>query len=144
MAMCVVVSATAARAEIRDLPVPLSTIYPNVVITEELLKLRKFRTTATSLAGIATDSSQLIGKTSSQRLVAGRPIPLRALREPVTVRRGSRVAVTFVGSGVEISASMIALKDGATGDAIDVRNPETGATVLAIIQADGTLTVATR
>lgn len=134
-------TAAGAVAEIRELPVPAATIYPKTIITAEHLVARSFRTTRLSIRGIAIDENELIGRQARRRLVAGRPISLSAVDIATAVTRGARVSLTFAVEGMSITASMIALQDGRAGDLIDVRNPASGATIRAIVNADGTLQV---
>ena len=130
-----------AAAEIRDLPVPAATILPNTVITNTQIKARSFKVTSTSVAGFATDASEIVGKQARRRLFAGRPVPLSSLALPFAVRRGAVVAAVFQEDGFSISASLVALQDGAEGDVIEARNATSGTIVLAKVKPDGTLEV---
>ena len=130
-----------AVAEIRDLPVPSVTIYPNDIISGSLLIERRFRVTSTSVVGFATNRASIIGMQSRRRLSAGKPIPLAALGIPVAVRRGATVSASYSELGFSISASLIALQDGAAGDVIDARNTSSGVLVRALVRPDGTLQV---
>lgn len=130
-----------AAAEIRDLPVPAATILPNTVITGKQIRARSFKVTATSIAGFATEASEIVGKQSRRRLFAGKPVPLSALAMPFTVRRGAVVAAVFQDNGFSIATSLVALQDGAEGDVIEARNAATGIIVLAKVKPDGTLEV---
>ena len=130
-----------AAAEIRDLPVPAAMIFPNTVITRTHVKPRRFKVTPTSTVGFATDVSQIVGKQTRRRLVAGKPIPLSSLSLPYAVRRGAVVAVLYQENGFSITASLVALADGAEGDVIEARNTVTGSVVTAKVRSDGTLAV---
>ena len=133
--------AVSATAEIRGLPVPTKTIPLNAIITGEQVTDRRFKVTATSINGFATERSELIGKQARRRLLAGKPVPLAALAEPVAVRRGAAVTATYQEDGFSISTSLIALQDGAAGETIEARNVATGSTVRATVRTDGTLAV---
>ena len=130
-----------ATAEIRGLPVPAKTIPRNAIIASDQVTDRRFKVTATSIGGFATERSELIGKQARRRLPAGKPVPLAALAEPVAVRRGAAVSATYREDGFSISTSLIALRDGAAGETIDARNAATGNIVRATVRADGTLAV---
>ena len=130
-----------SHAEIKDLPVPVVTIYPNDTITGELLTGRKFKVTQKSIAGIATRSVELIGMQARRRLPAGWPVALTAVRPPIVVKRGAPVSSVYSEAGLLITGVLVALKDGSVGDMIDARNPSTGIVVHASVQADGTLLV---
>ena len=131
-----------ALADVRELPVPTATIYPNDIITGSLLAERWFRVTSTSVAGFATDRTGLIGKQARRRLVAGKPVPLSALGTPVAVRRGAIVSAGYSEPGFSISVSLVAMQDGTAGDVITAKNAATGALVRAVVQSDGSLLVA--
>ena len=130
-----------AAADIRDLPVPSVTIYPNDIISGSLLVDRRFHVTATSVVGFATSWAGIVGMQSRRRLSAGKPIPLAALSIPVAVRRGAMVSARYSELGFSISASLIALQDGAAGDVIDAKNTASGVLVRALVRPDGTLHV---
>lgn len=133
-----------AAAEVRNLPVPAATISPNDVITGGQITGRRFKVTATSVNGFATERSELIGKQARRRLPAGKPIPLSALAEPVAVRRGAAVTATYQEQGLSISTALVALRDGTAGETIDARNVAAGSTIRATVQADGSLAVSSR
>ncbi len=92
--------------------------------------------------GFATSRDQLEGKQATRRLVAGKPIALNALQMPMAVQRGAGVPASYTGNGISISTILVALQDGAAGDVITARNPQTGVVVRASVTADGSLTVA--
>ena len=137
----VVFAAPPAAADIRDLPVPAVTIYPNDIITTGSITQRRFRVTSTSIIGFATDSASIIGTQARRRLVAGRPIPLAAFGVPIAIRRGDNVSANYMEEGFSITASLMAMQDGMAGDVIEARNNGTGVLVRATVQADGTLRV---
>ena len=136
------IAAPAEAADIRDLPVPAVTIYPNDIITTGSITQRRFRVTSTSIIGFATDSASIIGTQARRRLVAGRPIPLAAFGVPIAVRRGANVLANYMEEGFSITAALTALQDGMAGDVIEARNNGTGVVVRATVQVDGTLRVA--
>ena len=140
-ASLMVFAAPSTAADIRDLPVPAITIYPNDIITTGSLTQRRFRVTSTSIIGFATDSASIIGTQARRRLVAGKPIPLAAFGVPIAIRRGANVPASYMEEGFSITASLVALQDGMAGDVIEARNNGTGVLVRATVQADGSLQV---
>ncbi len=141
MALALTVLPYPAAAELRGLPVPAATIHANDTITMSMVTDRQFRVTPTSLAGYATSRGQMIGMQARRRLIAGRPVPLAALKIPTAVKRGASVSATYTDEGVSIATFLIALQDGAAGDVITARNPATGAVIRASVNADGSLNV---
>lgn len=142
LALCLALAPVSVAAEIRNLPVPATTILANETITAGMVVQRQFRVTATSTMGIATSRDQLTGKQARRRLVAGKPIPMSALQMPLAVKRGAGAPAVYATGGITISAYLVALQDGAAGDVITARNPETGIAVRVSVQPDGSLRVA--
>ncbi len=143
IAAAVLAAASSAAAGIRELPVPAVTIYQNSIIPESAVSERQFHTSPASLAGIALSRDQIVGKQARRRLVAGKPIPLSALGEPIAVRRGQVITAVYTEDGIAISASAVALQDGAEGEVITARNSASGAIVEGVVKKDGSLQVGT-
>lgn len=130
-----------AGTGIRLLPVPAVTIPAGQVMSSSDLTQRKFQTTPRSLSGVATEVTEITGKETRRRLLAGRPIPLSALATPLAVKRGSKVTASYVEAGLSISTQLLALEDGGVGDIISLRNTSTGMVVNAEILSDGGIAV---
>lgn len=130
-----------AMAAVRDLPVPTVTILPGQLIVPDQLTARAFQTSPRSLAGIATEAEQIVGREARRRLTAGRPVPLGSLGTPLAIRRGAPATAVYQEDGFSISTAAIALEDGAVGDVIDARATETGTVIKVEVQADGQLAV---
>lgn len=128
-------------AAIRSLPVPAATIYPGQAIEAAHLTSRKFQTTPQSLSGIATDEEQIVGKETRRRLIAGRPISLASLTEPVAIRRGAPGVAFYREDGFSISTPVIALQDGSSGEIIDARATSNGAVIKVEVRPNGDLVV---
>ncbi len=139
--MVLVGVASAMASEVRDLPVPVATIYPDSVIASRDLRLRTFKTSPGSLTGIAVSLTEIAGKQARRRLVAGKPIPVAALAEPQVVRKGEQVSAVFTEEGLSIIATVSALENGSAGDTIRARNAATGVIVSGVVQLDGTVRV---
>ncbi|MCA3554237.1 flagellar basal body P-ring formation chaperone FlgA [Aestuariivirga sp.] len=144
LAICAVAGSACAAGDgttVRALPVPRETMFPGDVITADRLTDRQFQTTEQSVRGIATSSSEVIGKETRRRLVAGMPIALGGLGTPLAIRRGAAAVAVYRDEGFSISTSVIALSDGAEGDVIDARALETGAVIKVQVLPDGALAV---
>ena len=61
------------------------------------------------------------------------------LREPHVVKRGDSLTMIFSNAGLSIVGTVVALQPGATGKTIRVRNPDTGAVITGVVEADGTI-----
>lgn len=130
----------AAYAELGYAIVPNATIYSGDIITSG--SVSSVEVTNPNLAGgYASDMKQVVGKVSKRTLVAGRTIPLMALRDPYTVRRGEPVRLTYTVGRMQISARGEPLNDAMAGEAIRVRNSDTGVTVDGTVMKDGSIEV---
>jgi flagella basal body P-ring formation protein FlgA len=74
-------------------------------------------------------------------LPAGSAIPVNALREPYVFKEGERVELSFTSGDLAIRGFGIALQPGVVGQAVKLRNPETGIVVTGVVQADGSVSV---
>jgi flagella basal body P-ring formation protein FlgA len=75
-------------------------------------------------------------------LVAGKPIPLSYVRDPDVVQKGKTVRIVFSAGGLEISTIAIPLQAGGIGDELSLRNPESGAIIKGVVNADGSIRIA--
>ena len=130
-----------AMAEGVELPVPSITIYPGDVIGDTALIDRTFQFKPGEQIPVYKQRDGLVGKVARRTLVAGRPIPLSAVREIDLVAQGKPVTVVFQAGGLTISGQAIALTGGHVGDLLSLRNIDSGQVIKGIVQADGTVRV---
>ena len=143
--VCLALSGGAARAGGGGvLPVPAVTVYPEEIIRPAMLDKRRFPARFLARRGYVRDASRIIGKMARRTLVRGRAIPLNAVREPYAVRSGKAVRVIYENGGLVISALATALSSVSAGEAVAVRNVDTGRTIHGVAQADGTVRVFAR
>jgi flagella basal body P-ring formation protein FlgA len=131
-----------ARADSQSvtLPVPMATIYPGDPIAEEVLGEHSFRQSQVG-KGFVDSRSMLIGKVARRTLLPNQPIPLNAIANVDIVTRGTPVQLVFRQAGLVITAYASPLQDGSEGDLVRVRNADSGAIVVGVVQADGTVRV---
>jgi flagellar basal body P-ring formation protein FlgA len=91
------------------------------------------------LGNIATDIESVVGKTARRTLIANQPIPRNALREPFLVLQGKTVPLVFQSGTITITGIAQAMESGSAGELVSARNPDSGAVVHGIVQADGSL-----
>jgi len=132
------VSAAAA-----NLPVPTITLYPGDTITPELIIYRPFTGSEQSFAPFARYANQLAQKSARRTLVAGRPIPLVAVKNPDAVHQGVAATAVYEANGLKIITMLLPLRNAAVGETIEARNIETGTVVRAVVKADGSLRLGT-
>jgi flagella basal body P-ring formation protein FlgA len=122
------------------LPVPTVTIYPGDTIADEQLADQMFPQ-ARFATGYLDARRLLVGKVARRTLLPGRPVARNAVTEADLVARGAPVRLVFQAAGLEIVAFATPLQDGGAGDAIRVRNLDSGAIVTGVVQEDGTVRV---
>ena len=91
-------------------------------------------------AGVATDASQVIGKTLASPLAAGQAIRADLLRTPNAVLSGQSVKVISEGAGFRVAADGKAVNNAAAGQVAQVRM-NSGQTISGIARADGNVEV---
>lgn len=134
---------SAVGAQLVTLPVPTATIYPGSLIEADQLTERTFVQSQIG-NGYVDATSALIGKMAKRTLLSDHPIPANAIDEVDLVTRGTSVQLVFQQAGLLITAYAAPLEDGSVGDVIRVRNTDSGAVVMGVVQADGTVRVGPR
>lgn len=123
--------------------VPNEVIYPGQDV--DLALLREVEVTNPNIRPDYVSSLEdLKGTVARRTLLPGHVIPVSAVREAYAVERGSDVTLVFSAGGLTITAPGRPLESAAVGDAIDVRNTETGVTVSGLVMADGSVRVVTQ
>ena len=123
-------------------PVPAVTIYPGDTIRDSYLVDRDFAGNPLAPRGGVIDSRvALVGKLARRTLLPGVPIPLNAITEPNAIANGTRVRVVFHQDGLMIETYAVALQAGTVGEAISIRNPDSGMTISGVVQVDGSVRV---
>jgi flagella basal body P-ring formation protein FlgA len=133
----------AFAAQLVSLPVPIATIYPGSIIEAGQLTERTYIRSQIG-SGYIDDPGALVGKVARRTLLPEHPIPAIAIDEVDLVTRGSSVQLVFQQAGLLITAYAAPLEDGSVGDVIRVRNIDSGAVVMGVVQRDGTVRVGAR
>jgi len=137
LALCAPGPAQAAPESIM-LPVPAVTLYPGDVISDAHLVDRAFR----SAARVSIDNRlAIVGKVARRTLLPGQPIPLNAVDDPKVVRRGVPTQVVFREADLVITGIVEPMQSASVNEMVKARNPDTGLTVVGVVQADGTIRV---
>lgn len=130
-----------AHASELSLPVPKVTIYPGEVIADHALTLLLLPAPVDAAVTYHVTRQGLVGRVPKRTLLPGRPVPLNATREPDLVIQGRTYPLLFEADGLRIATIGVPLQSGGLGDAISVRNAESGAVVRGIVRADRSLLV---
>ena len=136
---CAVVLTSPARGEVIKLITPKAVVYPGDLVSESMVVKLRFRVRPRSGGTFVREFDQIVNMVARRTLVPGRPIHLSSLREPHVVKRGDSLTMIFSNAGLSIVGTVVALQPGATGKTIRVRNPDTGAVITGVVQADGTI-----
>lgn len=120
--------------------VPVRTIFPGEAITSAQVEAVEV-TNPNLTGGYARSVQEIEGMISRQTLLAGRTIPVAALRQPWAVTRGSSVRLMFTIGNMTISAAGTPMQDAAVGDLIRVRNIDSGVIVSGTVMNDGSVQV---
>jgi flagella basal body P-ring formation protein FlgA len=129
----------AASADSEHLPVPAVTIYPGDVISQGMLTLGDFASgTADQLAAVGS-AGELIGKVARRTLLPGRLIARNSVSEPMLVQKGAIVAAVYRQGDLVITTSVLALQSGSLGEVIQVRNIDSGKTIVGAVLPDGSI-----
>lgn len=104
-----------------DMPVLRRHMMPGNVIAEKDIEWRRVSARRVTIVAV-TRLEDLVGYLPRRPLAAGQPIRLTDLKPDIVVRRRDLVTVQFRTSGMSLSTRGEALRDGARGDIIQVRN----------------------
>ena len=97
--------------------------------------------TASLLAEVARDPSQVAGQASRRVLQPGEPIVLSDLQHAVVVPKGALVTMALDSPGISLTARGIAEESGGMGEQVRVVNPASKAVVLAEVTGPGRVRV---
>lgn len=99
------------------------------------------RQTAGAAQALLVDPAQAIGRVARRHLQAGSVLSHADLQAQPLVHRGQTVDLLTRRGNVEVRVSARALRDGALGQQVAVRNLSTGKNVQGTVQADGSVMV---
>ncbi|MBI2720112.1 MAG: flagellar basal body P-ring formation protein FlgA [Rhizobiales bacterium] len=139
-----IVAASPAFADTRLLPVPLVTLYPGDALGNTQIAEKSFTADPSAWANYVLDRGGLAGKVARRTLVAGQPIAISSLKERDAVERGRPIAAIYRSAGFTVSTILMPLQSGRPGEVIQARNTDSGVTIYARVQADGSLLVEER
>lgn len=84
-------------------------------------------------SGVILSANDLVGMEARRALAAGSPIRVHDVDAPMLVEKGKLVTIAFEAAGLRLTHSGVALRDGADGDVIDVRNVKSERVVKAVV-----------
>src|SRR5690606_10276953 len=84
-----------------------------------------------------------VGLVARRTLPAGKAIPNNAVAEPDLVTRGSMTRAYYDDGMLSMEAMVLPLQNGALGDQVQARNPDSGKVIVGTVMADGSLRIGT-
>jgi flagella basal body P-ring formation protein FlgA len=133
---------SAAADAVTKLFVPRVPLYPGDVISIDVLVQREFAvTTTTADLSFGSTLDDLVGKVARRTLLPFRPVPASAIKEKDIVKQGRTYKLYYSSSVLTVTGVGVPLQSAAVGEEVNVRNSESGTTIKAMVQADGTLAV---
>ena len=136
--MAIPIRALAADIE---LPVPSVVIYPGQAILDRGVASAKFRIPGAKLAAYVVEEGMLADKLARRTLLPNQPILLSDLKSPDLVKAGVPTTIVYRSGGVVISGLGLPLASAGEGEAIRVRNADSGITISGVVVADGSIEV---
>lgn len=112
----------------------------NAILSSEDVSVRSMDI-STITRGYYTDPKEVAGMAVKKSLRFGEVVTPLHLQLPTVVKRGSQVKIFSKGTGVIVTAEGLALKDGAKGDWIQVRNISSSRVIEGLVLADGSIEV---
>lgn len=88
-----------------------------------------------------SNTGQLGGMALARSVNSGVILTLNTVKPRLMVQQGQEVMILASTRGIQVRMSGIALKNGASGDLIPIRNIKSGRTIQAIVLSDSTVTV---
>ena len=76
-----------------------------------------------------------------QTLLPGHPITTGSIREPYVVTQGEAALVMYESGALRITINGVALQSGGVGQAVSVRNVDSGRIIKGTVRADGVVYV---
>ena len=136
--MAIPVRAFAADIE---LPVPSVVVYPGQAILDRGVATAKFRIPGAKLAAYVVEEDMLTDKLARRTLLPNQPILLSDLKSPDLVRAGVPTPIVYRSRGIVISGLGLPLASAGQGEAVRVRNADSGITISGVVAADGSIEV---
>ena len=144
----IVAAALGARARAADsaaggdiLSVPVITIYPGDIISDEMLADQSFPAGTNASSAILAQRQALVGKVARRTLLPGKPIAANAVAEPDLIKRGTVTRAYLNEGGLSITTLVLPLQSGALGAVIQCRNVDSGRVIMGTVQADGSVRI---
>lgn len=126
--------------ELMTLPVLKRQLKNGEVIGENDIDWLDFPVSSAS-GMLVIDAAALIGQSPARSISPGRPIRSNEVNAQALIRKNALVEMRYENASISITASGIAMDNGAKGDAIRVRNASSRQLVHAVVEDERTVRV---
>jgi len=134
----------AARAADLNLPVPTAVVYPGQSVLDRGVMAMRFNVPGDRLSAYVVEDGMLEGRIARRTLLPNQPILLSDLKSPDAVSAGVPTTLVYRESGLLITGMGTPLQSAAPGEAVRVRNVDSGVTISGVAQDDGSIEVSSR
>lgn len=121
----------------RELVVADTDIRAGELVTSENVQLERVHEFPLE-NNFARSLEDVLGFKSRIMIRKGCPLSLAQLDRPWTIFKGDKVLVRVIAGLTHLTLEAIAISSGHSGDEVTLRNPETGRTFRAVVEAKGT------
>jgi len=137
-------SLSPARAADLNLPVPTAVVYPGQSVLDKGVMPMRFTVPGDRLAAYVVEDGMLENRIARRTLLPNQPILLTDLKSPDAVTAGVPTTLIYRESGLIITGMGTPLQSAGPGQAVRVRNTDSGVTISGIASEDGTIEVSSK
>ncbi len=143
-ALGLVPAAGSAGAADLNLPVPTVVVYPGQSVLERGVISARFTVPGNQLSAYVVEEGMLKDRLARRTLLPNQPILLSDLKSPDTVTVGVPVTIIYREEGLLITGKGVPLQSAQAGQAVRVRNMDSGVTISGVASEDGSIEVSSR
>ncbi|WP_062014275.1 flagellar basal body P-ring formation chaperone FlgA [Aureimonas sp. AU4] len=136
-------AAPASAADIA-LYVPASVVYPGQNVLDRGVIAMRFDVPGDRLSSYVVEQGMLRDRVARRTLLPNQPILLSDLKSPNSVTAGVAATLIYREEGLLITGLGTPLQSAGAGDAVRVRNVDSGVTISGVAQEDGTIEVSSQ
>ncbi|KTQ95503.1 flagellar basal body P-ring biosynthesis protein FlgA [Aureimonas ureilytica] len=142
--LLVALSPAPAGAADLNLPVPTAVVYPGQSVLDKGIIPMRFTVPGEQLSSYVVEEGMLKNRLARRTLLPNQPILLSDLKSPDSVTAGVPAKLIYREEGLLITGMGLPLQSGSAGQAIRVRNTDSGVTISGIAMEDGTIEVSSQ
>ncbi|RIY01896.1 flagella basal body P-ring formation protein FlgA [Aureimonas flava] len=143
-ALGLVPAAGSAGAADLNLPVPTAVVYPGQSVLERGVISARFSVPGNQLSAYVVEEGMLKDRLARRTLLPNQPILLSDLKSPDAVTVGQATTLVYREEGLLITGKGIPLQSAQAGQAVRVRNIDSGVTISGVATEDGSIEVSSR